>query len=105
MTTAIRVGAYLVVLAGVFASAVGIGNAVGPIGQPADRTRPPPQTEVGHDEPHMGGPTSHQERAPTARTARPDGAPRASTVCITTRFPRRTDELRNEQHNAGASRR
>ena len=59
MTTAIRVGAYLVVLAGVFASAVGSSNAVGPIGQPADRTRPPSQTEVGHDGPHMGDPASH----------------------------------------------
>ena len=53
-STAAKVGAYLVGLAVVFAAALGIGNAVGPVGPAADRTEAPAQ-DAGHDGMDMDG--------------------------------------------------
>ena len=56
---ATKIGGYVAALAVVFLAALGIGNAVGPIGQTAEPTQSPTQTETGHggmdmDE-HTGG--------------------------------------------------
>lgn len=48
-STAARVGAYLVGLAVVFATALGIGSAVGPVGPVGDRTESPAESDAGHD--------------------------------------------------------
>ncbi|MGX5655177.1 hypothetical protein ACWKWC_10435 [Geodermatophilus nigrescens] len=58
MSTATKVGAYLAGLAVVFAAALGLGNAVGPLGPAGEQDRPV-QTDTGHggmdtDE-HTGG--------------------------------------------------
>ena len=52
MTTPVRVLAFLAVLAAVFALALGVGNAVGPVGEPA----PAAHDDAGHgSEPHEEG--------------------------------------------------
>ena len=48
-STAAKVGAYLVGLALVFAAALGIGSAVGPVGPAADQTESPAGDGAGHD--------------------------------------------------------
>ena len=53
-STAAKVGAYLVGLAVVFAAALGIGNAVGPVGPAGDRTESPAE-DAGHDGMDMDG--------------------------------------------------
>lgn len=52
--TAATVGAYLVGLAVVFAAALGIGSAVGPVGPAGDGTEAPAQ-DAGHDGMDMDG--------------------------------------------------
>ena len=55
---AAKVGAYLVGLAVVFAAALGIGSAVGPVGPGADRTESPaPASDAGHAGMDMNGDT------------------------------------------------
>ena len=54
-STAAKVGAYLVGLAVVFAAALGIGNAVGPVGPAGDRAESPAPDDVGHDGMDMDG--------------------------------------------------
>ena len=49
MSNATNVGGFLAALAVVFGAALGIGSAVGPIGQTPEPTQPPTQTETGHD--------------------------------------------------------
>ena len=56
-STAAKVGAYLVGLAVVFAAALGIGTAVGPVGPAGDQTESPARTGVGHDGMEMDGDT------------------------------------------------
>jgi hypothetical protein len=56
-STAAKVGAYLVGLAVVFAAALGIGSAVGPVGPAADRTESPAPADAGHDGMDMDGDT------------------------------------------------
>ena len=58
-STAAKVGAYLVGLAVVFAAALGIGSAVGPVGPSADRTESPAPADVGHDGMDMNGDTGN----------------------------------------------
>ena len=53
-STAARVGAYLVGLAVVFAAALGVGSAVGSVG---DQTESPARTDVGHDSTDTDGDT------------------------------------------------
>ena len=55
-STAAKLGAYLVGLAVVFAAALGIGSAVGPVGPAGDRTEAPAQ-DAGHDGMDMNGDT------------------------------------------------
>ena len=47
MNNATRIGGFLAALAVVFVTALGIGSAVGPIGQTAAPTQPPTSTETG----------------------------------------------------------
>lgn len=57
-STAAKVGAYLVGLVVVFAAALGIGSAVGPVGPTADQTESPaPASDAGHDGMDMSGDT------------------------------------------------
>ena len=56
-STAAKVGAYLVGLAVVFAAALGIGSAVGPVGPAGDRTESPASDDAGHDGTGMDGDT------------------------------------------------
>jgi hypothetical protein len=53
--TPTKVGAYLTGLAVVFAAALGIGSAVGPVGPAGERTPPPVQTDVDHGVMDMDG--------------------------------------------------
>ena len=53
-STAAKVGAFLVGLAVVFGAALGIGNAVGPVGPEGDRTESPAQ-DAGRDGKDMDG--------------------------------------------------
>lgn len=55
MNTSMKVGAYLVGLAVVFAVAVGIGGVVGPVGPAGDPAQPPAETEVSHGGMDMDG--------------------------------------------------
>ena len=48
VNNATKVGGFLAALAVVFVAALGMGSAVGPIGQTAEPTQPPAQTETGH---------------------------------------------------------
>ena len=57
-STTAKVGAYLVGLAVVFAAALGIGSAVGPVGPAADQTESPAPADVGHDGMDMSGASS-----------------------------------------------
>ncbi len=50
-----RIGIHLVGLGIVFAAALGIGNAVGPVGPAADRTPPAVTTGVDHGDTEMDG--------------------------------------------------
>lgn len=52
-STAAKVGAYLVGLAVVFAAALGIGSAVGPVGPAGDHTESPTLDDAGHDSMEM----------------------------------------------------
>ncbi|SSC22215.1 Hypothetical protein KLENKIAIHU_798, partial [Klenkia terrae] len=57
-STAAKVGAYVAGLAVAFASAFGIGSAVGPVGPTADQTESPaPASDAGHDGMDMDGDT------------------------------------------------
>jgi hypothetical protein len=53
MNPTTRIGAYLVGLGIVFAAALGVGNAVGPVGPAADRTQPAVTTDVDHGDMEM----------------------------------------------------
>jgi hypothetical protein len=55
MNSTARIGAYLVGLGIVFAAALGVGNAVGPVGPAADRTQPAVTTDVHHGDMEMEG--------------------------------------------------
>lgn len=55
MNSTTRIGAYLVGLGIVFAAALGIGNAVGPVGPAADRSQPAVTTGVDHGDMDMDG--------------------------------------------------
>lgn len=55
MNTPTKVGAYVAALVAVFAAAVGIGSAVGPVGPAGDRTQPPAQTDIRHGGMEMDG--------------------------------------------------
>ena len=55
VNTSMKVGAYLVGLAVVFAVAVGIGGVVGPVGPASDPAQPPAETEVIHGGMDMDG--------------------------------------------------
>lgn len=57
MSTRNRVGAYLVGLAVVFIGALGLGNAVDPVGPAAGRTEAPAQPDVDHGDMDMNGAT------------------------------------------------
>ena len=48
MNNATKIGGFLAALAVVFVTALGVGSAVGPIGQTAEPIQPPTQTENGH---------------------------------------------------------
>lgn len=54
-STAAKVGAYLMGLAVVFAAALGLGSAVGPVGPAGDRTESSAPGDVGHDGMDMDG--------------------------------------------------
>ena len=58
-STGAKVGAYLVGLAVVFAAALGIGSAAGPVGPAADRTESPAQDDAGHDGMDLNGDTGN----------------------------------------------
>lgn len=59
-STAAKVGAYLVGLGVVFAAALGIGSAVGPVGPAGDQTESPaPGDGTGMDGMDMGGSTGN----------------------------------------------
>ncbi|GAB4080745.1 hypothetical protein GCU67_04195 [Modestobacter muralis] len=55
MNTPIKVGSYLAGLVAVFAAAVGIGSAVGPLGPAGDQPSPPAQTHISHTGMDTGG--------------------------------------------------
>ena len=55
MNTSMKVGAYLVGLAVVFAAAAGIGGVVGPVGPAGDPAQQPAETEVSHGGMDMDG--------------------------------------------------
>ena len=55
VNTQMKVGAYLVGLAVVFAAAVGLGRAVGPVGPAGDPAQLPAETEIGHGGMDMDG--------------------------------------------------
>ena len=55
MNIPIKVGAYLAGLLVVFATAAGIGSAVGPVGPAGGQPAPPAQTHVSHTGMDTGG--------------------------------------------------
>jgi hypothetical protein len=55
VNTLIKVGSYLAGLVAVFAAAVGIGSAVGPLGPAGDQPSPPAQTHISHTGMDTGG--------------------------------------------------